>query len=69
MDKLRAMHTFVNIVEGGSLTAAADLLGTSAPSVVRMLAALETELGVRLLNRTTRRMSFTDAGREYYERC
>jgi DNA-binding transcriptional LysR family regulator len=69
MDKLRAMHTFVNIVEGGSLTAAADLLGTSAPSVVRMLAALETELGVRLLNRTTRRMSLTDAGREYYERC
>jgi len=69
MDKLRAMHTFVNIVEGGSLTAAADLLGTSAPGVVRTLAALEAELGVRLLNRTTRRMSLTDAGREYYERC
>jgi DNA-binding transcriptional LysR family regulator len=69
MDKLRAMHTFVHIVEGGSLTAAADVLGTSPPSVVRALAALEGRLGVRLLNRTTRRMSLTDAGREYYERC
>jgi DNA-binding transcriptional LysR family regulator len=69
MDKLRAMETFVRIVDGGSLTAAADALSLSLPSVVRTLAALETELGVRLLNRTTRRLSLTDEGREYVERC
>jgi DNA-binding transcriptional LysR family regulator len=69
MDKLRAMETFVRIVDGGSLTAAADVLSTSLPSVVRTLAALEADLGVRLLNRTTRRLSLTDEGREYVERC
>jgi DNA-binding transcriptional LysR family regulator len=69
VDKLRAMHTFVRIVDGGSLTAAAESLQTSLPSVVRTLAALESTLGVRLLNRTTRRLSLADEGREYYERC
>jgi DNA-binding transcriptional LysR family regulator len=69
VDKLRAMETFVRIVDGGSLTAAAAALGASPPTVVRSLAALERALGVRLLNRTTRRLSLTDAGREYYERC
>lgn len=69
MDKLRAMTTFVRIVETGSLTAAAERLETSPTSVVRSLSALERELGVRLLNRTTRRMALTDEGREYFERC
>jgi DNA-binding transcriptional LysR family regulator len=69
MDKLRAMETFVRIVDRGSLTAAAETMSTSLPSVVRTLAALEAELGVRLLNRTTRRLSLTDEGREYFERC
>ncbi len=69
MDKLRAMETFVRIVEGGSLTAAADARDTSLPSVVRQLAALESALDVRLLNRTTRRLALTDEGREYYERA
>ena len=69
MDKLRAMTTFVRIVETGSLTAAADRLGTSPTSVVRSLSALEKSLGVRLLNRTTRRMALTDEGRDYFERC
>ena len=69
MDRLRAMEVFVRIVDSGSLTAAASALGVSAPSVVRSLAALERALGVRLLNRTTRRSSLTDEGREYYERC
>ena len=69
MDKLRAMETFVRIVEAGSLTAAANALGLSLPAVVRSLAALERALEVRLLNRTTRRSSLTDEGREYYERC
>lgn len=69
MDKLRAMETFVRIVDRGSLTAAAAALGVSAPSVVRTLAALEAALGVRLLARTTRRIALTDEGREYYQRC
>jgi len=63
------MQAFIRIVEGGSLTAAATSLDVSQPSIVRLLAALEADLGVRLLNRTTRRMALTDEGREYYERC
>lgn len=63
------MQVFARIVDAGSLTAAAGALGLSVPSVVRSLAALERAIGVRLLNRTTRRSSLTDAGREYYERC
>jgi DNA-binding transcriptional LysR family regulator len=69
MDKLRAMATFVRIVESGSLTAAADALDVSGPSVVRLLAGLERSLDVRLLNRTTRRIALTDEGRDYFERC
>src|SRR5919109_2141782 len=69
MNKLSAMETFVRIVDKGSLTAAAQALETSLPSVVRTLAALERELGVRLLNRTTRRIHLTDEGAQYLERC
>ena len=69
MDKLRAMQVFVRIVEAGHQSAAATALGMSGPAVVRSLAALERALGVRLLQRTTRRSSLTDEGREYYERC
>ncbi len=69
MDKLSAMATFVRIVERGSLTAAAEALDTSLPSVVRTLASLERHLGVRLLNRTTRRIHLTDEGRQYLEHC
>jgi len=69
MDKLLAMKTFVQIVERGSLTAAAEALDKSLPSVVRMLATLESSLDARLLNRTTRRMTLTDEGRHYLARC
>jgi DNA-binding transcriptional LysR family regulator len=69
MDKLRALRTFVAIADAGSLTAAAHVLGSSLPAVVRLLAALEAELGVRLFQRTTRRIALTDAGRRYLERC
>jgi len=69
MDKLNAMNTFVQIADGGSLTAAAERLGTSLPTVVRTLAALEEALGVRLMNRTTRKVTLTDEGRNYLERC
>ena len=68
MDKLWAMQAFVAIIDRGSITAAADALDTSTPSLVRTLAALEQELGVRLLNRTTRRQQLTDEGMEYLER-
>ena len=69
MNKLAAMQTFVAILDQGSLTAASDALGKALPTVVRSLATLEEELGVRLLRRTTRRMSLTEEGRIYLERC
>src|SRR5690349_19072458 len=69
MDKLRAITSFVRIVEKGSLTAAAADLGVSPPSMVRTLAGLERELGATLLNRTTRRIHLTDDGRRYLEHC
>jgi DNA-binding transcriptional LysR family regulator len=69
MDKLEAMRTFVTIVDGGSLTAAAEAMDRSLPTVVRVLANLEEDLGTRLLRRTTRRMSLTPEGRTYLERC
>ncbi len=69
MDKLRAMSVFVHIVELGSLTAAADALDKSLPAIVRTLSALEDALGVRLLNRTTRRIALTEEGRFYLVHC
>lgn len=63
------MRMVVAIADRGSLTAAAEALGTSPPTVVRALAALEQELGARLFDRTTRRLAATDDGREYAERC
>src|SRR5882672_2604730 len=69
VDKFMAMKTFVRIVDSGSLTAAADSLDTSLPTVVRTLAALERDLGVSLLKRTTRRLHLTDEGSQYLARC
>src|SRR2546430_2892627 len=63
------MTTFVRIVEKGSLTAAANALNTSLPTVVRILAMLERQLGVSLLNRTTRRVHLTDEGARDLDRC
>lgn len=69
MDKLKAMTTFVTIVDQGSLSAAADKLDRSPAAMVRALAGLEKYLGVRLLNRSTRRIALTDEGREYLQHC
>ena len=69
MDRLAAMRAFIEIVDRGSLTAAAEALDRSQPAIVRTLAALETHLGARLLQRTTRRMSLTAEGRDYLQRC
>jgi len=68
MDKLAAMATFVRIAEKGSLTRAAESLNVSLPAVVRHLAALERHLGVRLANRTTRRLQLTEEGRQFLAR-
>ncbi|MFL6626227.1 MAG: LysR family transcriptional regulator [Vitreoscilla sp.] len=68
MDKLRAMKTFVQIADDGSLTAAAAALGMSLPAVVRSLAALEAALGARLFQRTTRRLALTQEGLQYLAR-
>lgn len=68
MDKLKAMQTFIAIADAGSLTAAADVLDSSLPTVVRSLAQLEKSLGVRLFNRSTRRIGITEEGRRYLER-
>ncbi|GGM20088.1 LysR family transcriptional regulator [Pseudomonas asuensis] len=65
MDRLKAMANFIRIVESGSLSSAADATGQSVASLVRSLAALERYLGVRLLNRNTRRMALTVEGEEY----
>lgn len=69
MDVLARMTTFVRVVEAGSLSAAARQLKLTPAAVSRQLSALEADLGAPLLARTTRRMSITDTGQRYYERC
>lgn len=69
MNKLHAMATFVQICESGSLTKAAESLDTSLPTVVRTLASLEDHLNTRLLNRTTRKITLTEEGKSYLQRC
>ncbi len=63
------MKTFISVVESGSFSASARLLGVSQPSVSRQITHLEDALGVRLLQRTTRRLSLTEAGELYYDRA
>ncbi len=65
---LNRAGTFVRVVKAGSFTAAARELGLPVSSVSRSVAGLEEELGVRLLHRTTRRLSLTDGGQHYYQR-
>jgi len=69
MNRLFAIQVFVEITRRGSLTAAARALERSPPTIVRVLAGLEEELGVKLLHRTTRRLALTDEGRLYLELC
>ncbi|MEQ8665157.1 MAG: LysR family transcriptional regulator [Rhodospirillales bacterium] len=68
MDYFVAVRTFNRVADLGSFAAAARDLGMSTSSVSRLVAELEAELGVRLLNRTTRRLSLTDSGIAYRER-
>ncbi|WP_049757733.1 LysR family transcriptional regulator [Colwellia psychrerythraea] len=63
------MQVFMQIIESGSLTKAANELNTSLPTVVRTLAALEEHLQIRLINRTTRKIAITEEGKRYLQRC
>jgi DNA-binding transcriptional LysR family regulator len=69
MDRFQAFNAFAKVVELGSFAAAADRLAVSTSAVSRQVAELEAHLEVRLLNRTTRRLSLTEAGQAFYERC
>ena len=68
MDRFQAIRAFVVVVEQGSFARAADRLDQSVSSVSRQIADLEAHLDARLLNRTTRRLSLTEAGRDFHER-
>src|SRR5688572_5763291 len=67
MDRFAAMEAFVAVVEAGSFVAASERLGISTTSVSRLISTLEAHLDARLLHRTTRRLSLTDAGRSFYQ--
>jgi DNA-binding transcriptional LysR family regulator len=69
MDRLDAMHLFVRVAERGSFSAVAQQLGLARSVVTRQIAALEAHLGVKLLARSTRRLSMTSAGAAYLEKC
>ncbi len=69
MDRLAVMALYARVVETGSFSRAAAALGLGQPTASKQIAALEERLGVRLLERSTRRLQPTEAGREFYERC
>jgi DNA-binding transcriptional LysR family regulator len=66
---LNNLYFFAQVVDFGSYTAAAKALGLQTSKLSRRIAALETELGVRLINRTTRRLSLTEAGKTFHRHC
>ena len=68
MGQLENMQVFVRIVEAGSITKAAEQLNLAKSAVSKRLGDLETRLGSKLINRTTRSSSLTDAGNQYYQR-
>ncbi len=68
MDLFASMRMYVAVVDGGSFAAAADKLEISRAMVSKQIQKLEEHLGTRLMNRTTRRLSLTETGREFYER-
>src|SRR5579871_685471 len=66
---LNNLYFFAQVVDFGSYTAAAKALGLQTSKLSRRIAALESELGVRLINRTTRRLSLTEAGKTFHRHC
>lgn len=69
MDRLASLTAFVRVVDAGGFSAAARRLNMSTTMVSTHVQSLEEHLGARLLNRTTRRVSLTEIGKAYYERC
>src|SRR5437016_129421 len=69
MDRLAANQLFIRVVEAGSFSKAAADLGITQPTATKAVLALETRLGVRLLNRNTRGVSATEIGLAYYDKC
>ncbi len=69
MDQLNAMHIFVTVVQSGNFSAAARKQNTSQATVSKKVAGLEAKLGVKLITRTSREFSLTQAGTEYYRYC
>lgn len=69
MDRLEAMKLFVRVAERGSFAAVAQQIGVARSVVTRQVAALETHLGVKLMARSTRRLTLTAAGAAYLEKC
>src|SRR5580692_1240830 len=69
MNKLQAMQLFVRVVETGGVTRAADSLHMPKATATTLIQQLEADLGVKLLNRTTRSVSVTTDGAAYYPRC
>ena len=66
MDELKRVGVFTKVVEAGSFSEAARRLGVAKSAVSKQISLLEEEVGVRLLNRTTRKLSLTEAGEQYY---
>ena len=69
MDRLSAMNMFIRVVETGSFSAVAKELSSTQPTVSKNIAELESWLGAKLLNRSTRSLRLTETGADYYERC
>ncbi|PRE77831.1 LysR family transcriptional regulator [Burkholderia gladioli] len=69
MDVLNAMRAFERVAEAGSFSRAAEQLNSSVPTITRLIGQLEERLNIRLFQRTTRRISLTDAGATYLEGC
>jgi DNA-binding transcriptional LysR family regulator len=69
MDRFQEMRAFVAVVEAGSFVGAAEALQVSKPAISRQVAELEARLGVRLLHRTTRKLSLTEEGDVFHARC
>lgn len=69
MDKIKAMELFIYSSQAGSMSAAGRRFGLSPASVSRQITSLEDDLGVRLLNRTSRRLALTEAGQIYLNRA
>lgn len=69
MDRLEAMSVFTAVVEAQGFSAASRRLGMPLATVSRNVSELEARLGVQLLVRSTRKVSLTDSGRQYFEAC